>query len=86
MSKNIDIAQRTAKEITEIAVTFEIKGQPMQFTSSIAPIISNVIYNREKEILKEERFRTIIRLAKNHNEDIVLALISNLEYEITVKK
>ena len=84
MAKNIDIAQKTAKEITEVAVNFEIKGEPRQFTSSIAPIISNVMYNREKELLEYERKLTIIRLSKVLLEDTMLEVFDALKYKITI--
>lgn len=85
MTKNIDIAWDIAKRVTEVAINCEIKVEPREFTSSIAPIISNQIYKREKELLEEERFRTIIRLSMYHGEDVVLGLIKNLEYEINTK-
>jgi hypothetical protein len=88
MSKNMDLSWKIAKEITEIAVgNFEIKGEPRQFTSSIAPSISNAIFNREKELLQEERLLTIIKLSKTvENEDSILHIIKGLGYELTAKK
>ena len=84
--KNIDISWKIAKEITEVAVTHNIEGEPREFTSSIAPIISNAMYNREKEFLQLERFLTIIKLSKHYPEEVMLNMIKILGYELTTKK
>lgn len=83
MTKNIDIAQKVAKEITEIAVTFDIKEEPRQFTSSIAPIISNAMYNTEKELLESERWDTIRALVISVPHVLFLDTIKELGYKLT---
>lgn len=83
MTKNIDSAWKVAKEVTEIGVQFEIKGEPSQFTSSIAPIISNAIYNREKEILEAERWDTVRVIAITFPNAIFLDTMKELGYKLT---
>lgn len=81
--KNIDIAQDLAKDITTIAVNHEINGEPRQFTAEIAPLISNALFHREKEIRQEERLKAIIRLSKtSFTEDVVLELIEALQFKL----
>lgn len=84
MTKNVDLSWKVAKEVTEIGVQFEIKGEPRQFTSSIAPIISNAIYNREKELLEIERWKTVRVLANVLLEDTFTEVITALNYKITI--
>ena len=85
MSKNIDISWQLAKEITERAVDAEIKGEPREFTSTIAPIISNVMCAREKDLLQDERFRTIIHLSRRYSDLEVFNILETLEFEIKLK-
>jgi hypothetical protein len=85
MNKNIDISWQLAKEITERAVDAEIKGEPKEFTNTIAPIISNVIYAIEKDLLQEERFRIIVHLSRRYPDLEVFSIIETLEFEIKLK-
>lgn len=85
MKSNRDIAYPLAKRITEIAVNFEIKGDPTQFTTQIDPIISNVMYAREKELLAHERLMTIIKLTQVLDTEMLLRAVEGLEYEVIIK-
>ena len=85
MKLNKDISYPLAKRITEVAVNFEIKGEPRQFTTQIDPIISNVIYAREKELLARERLMTIIKLREVLDTEMLLRAIDGLEYEVIIK-
>jgi hypothetical protein len=85
MKTNRDHAYPVAKAVTEVAKRFEIKGEINQFTTQIDPIISNAMYNRELELLQNERFRTIIKLSKtSFTEEAILELITALNYKITI--
>lgn len=85
MKSNRDIAYPLAKRITEVAVNFEIKGEPRQFTTQIDPIISNTMYARKKELLAHERLMTIIKLTQVLDTEILLRAIEGLEYEVIIK-
>jgi hypothetical protein len=87
MKTNRDVTYPIAKRITEIALEqFKIQGEPNQFTVQIDPLISNMVFNREKELLQEERFLTIIRLSKHITDEGMLKNIEILGYELTMKK
>jgi len=85
MKTNRDIAYPIAKRVTEIAVAFDIKGEPKQFTNQIDPIISNAMYAREKELLARERLITIIKLGRVLDINTCLNAVAELDYEVIIK-
>lgn len=75
------------KSIIALTVShFNFKGDEYQFQISVHPVVSNAMYAREKELLEEERFRTIISLARVMNDADMSVIVKALGYTLTVKK
>jgi hypothetical protein len=81
--KPTDLAFDIAKEITTKIATQPSEDRQIQ--SSIAPIISNSIFERDKDIIENERWRTVkaLALALPFGESFDLA-INTLGYKITI--
>jgi hypothetical protein len=87
MKTNRDITYPIAKQITAIAVDrFEIKGEPRQFTVQIDPLISNMMFHRELEIIAHERLTTIMKLSRILDDNMLFTVADALDLEVNIKK
>jgi hypothetical protein len=65
---------------------FEPKGDINQLKVDLHPKISNFIFNREKDILEQERFLTLIKISRTiPNNHTVLDIIKGLGYKLEMK-
>ena len=88
MKSCTDTALEISKTIThEILPKFNIenKDDTYQFKVTIHPLISNIMYAREKELLENERIDTIIGLSKVLDSDTVKKVMVELGYNIIKK-
>lgn len=72
------------KIIEEVIPNFKVDGDLHQMKIQIHPIISNVLYNRSNEIIEAERFRTLINLSREFNDEDMQRVIKSLGYKLTV--
>jgi hypothetical protein len=80
---NLSLTLEIAKEITEIAKTFEIKGEAHQFTTQIHPIVSNMLYRRTNDVLETERLKTLCKLARVFTNEEMERVYDALKYTIS---
>ncbi len=86
MKNSVEVSQDISNEIiSDILPKFNFEGDTYQLKVNIMPIISNTIYNREKELLEKERFETLITLARVLDNTTIETVIKALKYSITVK-
>lgn len=75
----------TTNVINSLSSSFKLEGDYQHMKSTIHPIISNAMFHREKELLEEERFTTLIALAKVLDDDNIHRAITALKYQLTKK-
>ena len=88
MSESVfDASKRVTKEMmTHVMPSFKPKGDEYQLEISIYPLISNAMHHRDKEILEEERWRTIETLAKSGHVSDFHSVMKELGYKLKVEK
>lgn len=85
---SLNISSKTSDDVVKVVTSkwFKFKGDERQLHTQIHPIISNAMYNREKELLEDERFKTLIALARTFDDETVNKAIVALNYQLIVKK
>lgn len=88
MSESVhDASRRVITEIMAHAIfPSKLSGDNRQLETSIHPLIANAMYNRDKEILEEERWRTIETLAKSGHVSDFHSVMKELGYKLKVEK
>ena len=85
LTENFDISKDLTKAISEKVCN--LNGVTIQqMETSIHPMISNVIFARENEILEHERFKTVIALSRVLNDEEMILAIKSLGYQLTMPK
>ena len=79
------------KEFYEVSKKInELRNNPLaiiddyQFTSNVHPLVSNYAYNRVQKELENERFVTLIKLARAFDEETLNKCINVLGYTLNV--
>lgn len=85
MKKNIELGLEISdKIIAEVIPNFKVEGDLHQMKLQLHPIISNALYNHSKEIIEAERFRTLINLSREFNDEEMQKVIKSLGYKLTI--
>jgi hypothetical protein len=86
MKKSFSESLEVTTQIMETVVSkFEVEGDLNQMKISIHPIIANAMYNRDNELLEQERFKTLITLARTLNDGNLGKVIKALNYKLIIK-
>jgi len=64
--------------------SFNEKYDFKQLKVQIHPIISNAMYKRDKEIIMNERFNTLITLSKSLDNETLKKVIDSLGYKLEI--
>ena len=86
MKTNFEESQEVTKKTMEVVSIYFKRGDSKQASIGILPIISNAMFLREKEILEQERVKTIFALAKTLDFDNFKACIDSLGFNINLEK
>lgn len=62
------------------------KANLNQLKTGMMPYISNAIFQRENEVLEQERLRTLVALARVFDDEQVGKAMSVLKYSLVIKK
>lgn len=76
--------ETTKKIMEEVIPLFSAGGDFNQMKIQIHPIIANSMYNRDKELLQKERFRTIYHLSRVFSDDEMDNVIKSLGFNVTI--
>jgi len=74
----------TSKAIAHLKEGFDLKGEEHQIKVSTHPIIANAMYAREKEVIGNERLKTLTKLARNLEDDELEKMVGILGYKVIV--
>ncbi len=86
MKNSVEHSLEVVNEImTSVISSFEVKGDVNQLKTGMMPLISNAMFNRDKEVLEQERFETLITLSRTLDDEQVKKVIRALRYSLTVK-
>lgn len=86
MKKASEQSRETTNQIVETLISnFKVEYDISQMKAQIHPIIANAMYQRDKELLENERFETLITLARTLDNTNILSVVKALKYELTVK-
>jgi uncharacterized radical SAM superfamily protein len=81
-----DSSITTDEVIKTLQDHFNVTSDRNQLKSSIHPTIANAMFARDKELLKKERFDTLVKLARFIGDNETLEqIIGVLNYEIVLK-
>ena len=75
-----------SNDVVSTACTLGFKGDSYQLLVNVHPLVSNAMHYRDKELLEQERFRTVIALARVLDDSGLDLAIKGLGYQLTVKK
>ncbi len=82
-----DQSLEITKELIEtVIVRFKPEGDLNQLQIQMDPIIANAMFRRDKKILENERFETLIALSRNLDDNNLKIAISCLGYKLTVEE
>lgn len=81
-----DATYEVAKLIAEeILPSFKPNGSINQFKVQTHPIISNFVHQRDKDILENERFETLVTLSRTIDDnDLLRKMINALKYKLII--
>ena len=74
-----------AKQITELTHEQLVTIDDYQFTINVQPLVSNYIHTRVQKELENERFVTLIKLARVFDDETLSKTINVLGYTLNVK-
>jgi len=85
MKKAVEQGLETTNKIMENVISnFKIEGDLHQMKLQMHPIISNAMFDRDNEILEDERFRTIQHLSRVFNDEEMKKAIKCLDYKLII--
>jgi hypothetical protein len=85
MKKSSEQGLEITNQIMEsITSQFEIQGDVNQIKAQIHPVISNAIFERDKELLEAERFRIIQHLSRIFNNEDMERVVKCLRLRLTI--
>ena len=86
MKNTVDHSQEVTDSIMENVISkFKIEGDARQLKIQMMPIIANAMYQRDNELLENERLETVIALSRVLDNDTVKKAVKELRYSLTVK-
>lgn len=87
MENSLNNSLEVAKQIADVAFdSYGAQGDKHQLSISIHPFISNAMYRAGLDILENERFKTLVTLARTLDDDNLTKAIQALKYTLSVKK
>jgi hypothetical protein len=81
---NFDASKETTSQIMQTVISnFDVQGDLNQMEKNIHPIISNAMFQRDKDLLQQERFETLIILSRTLDDISISKCIDALGYKLT---
>ena len=74
-----------AKQITELTHEPLVTIDDYQFTINVQPLVSNYTHTRVQKELENERFATLIKLARVFDDETLSKTINVLGYTLNIK-
>ena len=84
-TSSFQLGNLISEQIVDNLSTFGEQIDSHQFKLNIHPIISNAIYARDKELLEQERFNTLIKLARVLDDTNLDIAIKALNYKLIIE-
>lgn len=75
----------TRKVIEEYSIYVSNRHDAKQRETIIHPIISNFLFERQNELLEQERLNTIFKLSRSFNDKEMYSIIKQLNYKLNIE-
>lgn len=85
LSVNHEESYEVSKKINELRNNPLAIIDDYQFTVNVHPLVSNYAFNRVNKELENERFATLIKLARAFDDETLSKTINVLGYTLNVK-